>query len=154
MPMGKFYVFDPHSRDINGMCCEDGKAVITCHDDIDALTSFYKNLAKSTHLAANVPFELVPCIIESVSESDEAESSFSGFDTHVSVKDQKMKKQKKLEKTKLKRKPNDIKTYYNSDSDSDPLEDLISLKNLTNQKRLSEPKSVAYRDVTCSLSYS
>ena len=31
-PTGEYYVFNLNSRDINDLCCHDGKAVITCHE--------------------------------------------------------------------------------------------------------------------------
>ena len=78
---GECYVFDPHSRDINGLCCQDGKAVITCHENTDELISFFTNLAKSTGQGENTPYELVHCIIKQSSMSDDCQSSFSGFNT-------------------------------------------------------------------------
>ena len=71
-------MFDPHSREINGLCCQDGKAVTTCHENTYELISFFTNLAKSTGQGENTPYELVPCINKQPSMSDDCQSSFSG----------------------------------------------------------------------------
>ena len=44
---GRYYVFDPHSRDLNGLSCPDGKAVLTCHEDLDLLTLFLAQLSSA-----------------------------------------------------------------------------------------------------------
>ena len=91
---GMYYVFDPHSRD-NGMSCQDGKAVLTCHQNADVLTSFLKNLTKSTGQGENAPFERVPYIVTPNTGSDESQSEFSGFNPTV-TEDKTLKKRKQV----------------------------------------------------------
>ena len=69
-------MFDPHSRDNNGLCCQDGKAVNTCYENTKELISYFTNLAKSTGQEENTPYELVPCIIKQLSMSEDCQSSF------------------------------------------------------------------------------
>ena len=95
-------MFDPHSRDNNGLCCQDGKAVNTCYENTKELISYFTNLAKSTGQEENTPYELVPCIIKQPSMSEDCQSSFPGLSQQK--EEEPIKKRKKVNKKKQKKK--------------------------------------------------
>ena len=127
-PTGMFYVFDPHSRD-NGMSCQDGKAVLTCHKTVNVLKSFFNNLAEYTGQGENVQFERVPYIVTPNTCSDESQTEILGFNSTV-TEDKTLKKRKQVQKERQKRNQiNNIPQY-----DCDPLEDYIPVTKLVKLK--------------------
>lgn len=52
---GAYYVFDSHSRGSDGLCCPDGKAVITVFYSLDNICLFLRNLCVS--LSRTIPLE-------------------------------------------------------------------------------------------------
>ena len=79
----KYYVFDPHSRDVNGLSCPDGTAVLTSHLTSN-INQFIFDLSKSLNISSASPFECTPAMLISVDNSDanhdcDSDSTFSGF---------------------------------------------------------------------------
>lgn len=52
---GAYYVFDSHSRGSDGLCCPDGKAVITVFYSLDNICLFLRNLCVS--FSRTIPLE-------------------------------------------------------------------------------------------------
>ena len=57
---GIFYVFDPHSRNKEGMLVSDGKSVLLTFALLSKLIEYVRNLAKSMNLV-DCTFEITPC---------------------------------------------------------------------------------------------
>ena len=75
-----FYVFDPHSRNCDGLLSQDGTAVLTAHDDCQQLHQFVENLCNS--LGGNgqvVPFEMTHISISEMKAVSDSDTDFDGF---------------------------------------------------------------------------
>ncbi|MEW8545667.1 MAG: hypothetical protein AB2693_19270 [Candidatus Thiodiazotropha sp.] len=140
----KFLVFDPHSRNTDGMCCPDGTAVVTCHQGLDDLIKFYRNLARSLAITdQHCPFELVPVKILKKEESSESEdrSSFSGFSDIETLEINNQSKSSLSLNTEEKL----LGSSLFSDSDSDWTEPLIQVRN--KMRRLSKNIEIVDKNV-------
>ena len=66
----KYYVFDAHSRDVNGLSRPDGTAVLTSHLTSD-ITQFIFDISKSLNLSPASPVECTQAMLISVDNSDD-----------------------------------------------------------------------------------
>ena len=105
----------------------------TYYENTNELISYFTNLAKSTGQEENTPYELVPCIIKQPSMSEDCQSSFFRV-YHNRKKKSLLRRERKLIR-KNRKKTYNTSTHYDSDSQSDPHEDLVPLIKLRKQKK-------------------
>ena len=85
----EFSVFDPHSRNKDGMCCSDGTAVVTYHNGLNDIFKRYEDLARSIAITEST-FDFVPVEFQlkpTHSDSNDENSSFNGFSDTVDSED-------------------------------------------------------------------
>ena len=85
-----FSVFDPHSRNKDGICCSDGTAVVTYHHNgLNDIFKRYEDLARSVAITEST-FDFVPVEFQlkpTHSDSNDENSSFNSFSDIVDSED-------------------------------------------------------------------